>query len=696
MIQPDEPLPHLRDDLEIQFILRNGATIAQLYDPLRHRFFELSENSTMILRLWSSGTYAKLMEAAAKVKATFSPDELEVFRRFLLSNYLVKAGRNTAVLYRQRQHASSFRARFSKVLFMRLPLGNPTKTLNFVAPVLMPFLTRGFACLSLLALAVGLYLLSGMPEQIAAQLYTIASLQGAVSLIVAAIVAKIIHETGHAMQAMARGIPVSGWGIIFMLGLPLPYTELSATWRLEHARDRMFIAAGGLLAELILACWMILLFGFLPDGELRTLVFSIATVSILLSLAINLNPLMRFDGYHILSDALSVKNLQARSDAFAKWEMRRRFLGVSDAPPEPVDKAGRRVLISFALAVWMYRFFLYLGIAVILTAVLPLALGAPLALAAVVVFIGYPLMTEMRVWVSKKSQILRSVRAWLTFSILAGLVVLLFVPLSVTYKVPARLGPVESVIIRAPKDAFVERSAEFDPRHVTEGQVLWQLNDPLLSYEIARNEAEMLLMKAQFAQMSSSESALAQAEVLNERADLIEVRLIEIETLRKQLQIKAPISGVLSQDYNLVGDRRWVARGTPLTTVSDFSARRVAAYLPSELRNRIDMNKTIRFFDANREFEQPELQLISISDQVASELEEAEFLHGFGGAILASAADKKSPKGIWHRLEFSPVSDSSVPAVVLTGFVVIRLKPETALGRIFRRILYVVSTEFTS
>ncbi|MEP4197842.1 MAG: HlyD family efflux transporter periplasmic adaptor subunit [Aliishimia sp.] len=696
MMQPNENLPILREDLEIRFLSRNGAAIAQLYDPLRHRFFELSESSTLILRLWSSGTQSALMAAAAKIKAAFSPDDLEVFRRFLISNNLVKAGQNTAVLYRQRQHANSFRARFSKTLFLRLPMGNPTAVLNFVAPFVMPLLTRGFVWLSLMALAVGLYLLSGMPEQVTTQFYTISSLQGAVSLIVAAVIAKVIHEIGHAMQAMVRGIPVTGWGIIFMLGLPLPYTELSATWRLEHARDRMFIAAGGLLAELVLACWMILLFGFLPDGDVRTLVFSIASVSILLSLAVNLNPLMRFDGYHILSDALSVKNLQARSDAFAKWEIRRRFLGVFDPAPEPLDKTGRRILISFALAVWIYRFFLYLGIAVILLAMLPLALGAPLAVGALVVFIGYPLVIELRVWISKRAQILRSVQAWVTFAVLLGIVALFFVPMSVTHKVPARLGPADSMTLTAPRDAIVEHRAIFDPQNVAEGQVLWQLNDPLLDFEVARNEAERRSVEAQFAQLSSSGSALAQTEILNERAQLIKARLTEIQTIRLQMQIKSPLSGVLTQDHADVAGGMWLARGTPLTTVSDFSTRSIVAYLPSELRNRIDPDQLVRFFDANREFEQADLQLISISDQVARQLDEAEFLQGFGGPIHASAANKNSPKDVWHRLEFSPIKDPTLPTVVVSGFLTLRMKPETSFARIWRRFLFVVTTELAN
>lgn len=696
MMPVNDQLPGLREDLEIRFLSRNGAAVAQLYDPLRHRFFDLSENSTMMLRLWGAGTQTALMAAAARVRAAFTPNDLEVFRRFLISNNLVKTGQSTALLDRQRQQANSFRARFSKVLFLRLPLGNPTAFLTVIAPFVLPFFTRWFFWLSMVALALGLYLLSEMPEQVKTQITAIASLQGAVSLIVAAIIAKVFHELGHAMQALIRAVPVTGWGIIFMLGLPLPYTELSATWRLENARDRMFIAAGGLLSEAVLACWMILLFGFLPEGELRTLVFSVATVSILLSLAINLNPLMRFDGYHILSDALSVKNLQARSDAFGKWWLRRQLFGLRDPEPEAVDRAGRRILISFALAVWVYRFFLYLGIALVLFAVLPLVLGAPLAVMALAVFIGFPLVTEMRVWLSKHAQIRRSFRAWVTFGILAGLIALLFVPMARSHRVPARLGPVDSVVLTAPKDAIVARRAAFDPRQVSKGALLWQLDDPILAFEIARLQAEKQLLEAQNTQLSTSGTARAQTQILNERARLITARLKEIDTIRAQMQITAPLSGVLTQDHIAFVSGVWVARGTPLTTVSDFTTRKLVAYLPSELRKRVDMDAPVQFFDADGALHVKGVALLGISDQVARKLQEAEFLQGFGGPIAASAADQSSPKDIWHRLEFAPIAAAGIPPLVISGSALLVLAPESAAKRIWRRVLHVLTTELSS
>ena len=85
---------------------------------------------------------------------------------------------------------------------------------------------------------------------------------------------------------------------------------------------------------------------------------------LLATLAINLSPFMRFDGYFLLSDALDVPNLHERSFALARWWLRRVVLGWDSLQPEPeMSPRWRQGLIAFALLTWVYRLFLYLGIA---------------------------------------------------------------------------------------------------------------------------------------------------------------------------------------------------------------------------------------------------------------------------------------------------------------------------------------------
>ncbi|WP_252317232.1 MULTISPECIES: hypothetical protein [Symbiopectobacterium] len=64
----------------------------------------------------------------------------------------------------------------------------------------------------------------------------------------------------------------------------------------------MLIGAGGILAELMLAAIALLAWTLLPDGPTRTAAFMLSSATWLTTLAVNLNLLMRFDGYFLLSD----------------------------------------------------------------------------------------------------------------------------------------------------------------------------------------------------------------------------------------------------------------------------------------------------------------------------------------------------------------------------------------------------------
>ena len=73
---------------------------------------------------------------------------------------------------------------------------------------------------------------------------------------------------------------------------------------------------------------------------------------------------MRFDGYYIFSDWLKAENLQPRAFALARWKIRELLFGFYKEPPEELSKNRKWIFISYAWFTWIYRFFLFLGIAI--------------------------------------------------------------------------------------------------------------------------------------------------------------------------------------------------------------------------------------------------------------------------------------------------------------------------------------------
>jgi len=131
-------------------------------------------------------------------------------------------------------------------------------------------------------------------------------------------------------------------GIAFLVLMPVLYTDTTGAWRLRSRRERLLIDCAGMMAELGVAAIATLLWVILPDGTLRSVAFILATTSWVMSLAINITPFMRFDGYYVLSDIAGIdREIARRRVQIAELEAR------SDrATADAEDRANLRVLGS--------------------------------------------------------------------------------------------------------------------------------------------------------------------------------------------------------------------------------------------------------------------------------------------------------------------------------------------------------------
>ena len=113
-----------------------------------------------------------------------------------------------------------------------------------------------------------------------------------------------------------------------------------------------------------------------------------------MSLAINLNPFMRFDGYYILADLMRIENLQSRSFNLGVWRLRE-ILFASGAPcPEPLPPRTVRWLAIYAWLTWLVRLVTFTGIALAVYAYFFKLLGIVLFLFEIVYFVARPIQTR--------------------------------------------------------------------------------------------------------------------------------------------------------------------------------------------------------------------------------------------------------------------------------------------------------------
>src|SRR5690606_18565569 len=138
---------------------------------------------------------------------------------------------------------------------------------------------------------------------------------------------KTLHEFGHATTCRFFGGEVHEMGVCFMCFTPCGYVDASDAWMMRQKRHKVYVTIAGVFTEFIIACIAAHLWLVLPDGIGRDLAFNAMLVASINTVIFNANPLMKFDGYYVVSDLLEIPNLRSKSIAYCSYHLQRIFLG---------------------------------------------------------------------------------------------------------------------------------------------------------------------------------------------------------------------------------------------------------------------------------------------------------------------------------------------------------------------------------
>ncbi len=455
-------LPSLRADLQLSPAAPalDGSPRWTLADPVRGRYFKLGAAAMRLLRHWSLGDPEQVLRAANREPGLpLDGVELEQLLTFLRGHDLISAlddqQRASYSLKALAQRQSLWKILLHQYLFFRIPLWRPDAFLNRAWPWLERFGPRLLRVGLPVTLALGVFLVSRDWQRFVGTFPHLFSLGGALSFAVALFFAKLCHEFGHAFMAKRAGCRVQSMGVAFMVLLPMFYTDVSDAWRVNDRRARLLIGAGGVLAELLLACIALLVWSLLPDGPARTAAFMLASATWITTLVVNLNPFMRFDGYFLLSDLWEVDNLQGRAFAFCRWRLRECLFGYGAPAPEPWSPTMQRRLLIWGYGSWLWRAALFFGIALAVYHLFFKVLGIFLMLVELVWFIFLPIMNEWRQWWSRREQA-HGPRVLVSSLAVLGLLLVLIVPWRSAVELPTMLEGGRASALHAPVAARVK------------------------------------------------------------------------------------------------------------------------------------------------------------------------------------------------------------------------------------------------
>lgn len=632
--------PSLREELALLPgpVLADGQPSHTLHDPVRNQFFQLDWPTFEVLRRWHMGSAAGIARDITRhtTLQLAVQDVLQVLDFFKRNQLLQVPPGEAASLAQARQQGqgSVFKQLLHHYLFFRIPLVRPDAWLSAWAPRLAWLFTTWFACLTCAALGWGLLEVYRQWSSFTTTLVDTLSWSGLLSYGVAITIVKVLHELGHAFTAKRLGCKVPTMGVAFLVLWPVAYTDTNEVWKLTQRRQRVAVCAAGVLTEMAVAAWATLAWALLPAGTPKALAFVLATTSLASTLLINTSPFMRFDGYFLLSDWLSMPNLHDRAFALARWRLREWLFKLGATPPEYLPTRRRMGLICFAFATWAYRLGVFLGIAVLVYAFFIKAVGIMLFAVEIGWFVLKPLWQELRVWRMAWPGLRQHKRTWFSMSLLGAAFALLFAPWPTRPSGSALLRPAEQLVIYAPPHAQLLDMPVREGQHVPAGTLLMRMGSPELANRLRAADARAEQLAWQSSASGFDNEQRARWQVLQAQASAAQADQAAVQADAQRYAPKAPFAGVLRDVPPELQPGEWLGHDEPVARLVADQGQTVMAYFDEDDLARIQAGDVAHFYADDPAGPVVRLSLASIEPDARRTLNEPELVHLFGGGVL--------------------------------------------------------------
>ena len=236
------------------------------------------------------------------------------------------------------------------LLYWRKTLFDPDRLFNYLEPRLRFLWTRGFLAVSGALIVAASWLVWVERQALVTQFPHALRWETLALAWVTMVTVTTLHEFAHGLTCKRHGGEVHEVGFLLMYGLPCFFCNVSDAWLFRERWKRLWVTIAGGYCDLVL--WAVAVFTWrvtLPDSlpnYVAWVVLSICGIRVLF----NFNPLLKLDGYYILSDWLEMPNLRKR--AWDSWMGHLRW--ALWGGPRPGRQPRGRFLLGFGMASWLY------------------------------------------------------------------------------------------------------------------------------------------------------------------------------------------------------------------------------------------------------------------------------------------------------------------------------------------------------
>jgi putative peptide zinc metalloprotease protein len=543
--------------------LRGGAQVSRqnyrgerwyvLRDPAGNQFHRLSDGAYRFVGLLDGKrTVQEAWELVGGQLADDAPTQPEVIQLMsqLHAANLLEADitPDSAVLLRRHkeQTKQKWQQRAMNVLFPRIPLWNPDEFLKRWAPLSRLIVSKAMAIVWIVVVAAAIFVI--IPEW--ARLRDSAMDAIAPSnwfyLWAVFVLIKLVHELGHAFTCRRFGGEVHELGIMFLVLIPAPYVDASTAWAFPSRWQRILVGAGGMISELFVAAILVFVWRYTSQGTLvHQLAYNGMLIASVSTLLFNANPLLRYDGYYILSDLLEIPNLYQQSNEYGLGLIKRHVFGVKSQRPLPPP--GQRMwLLLYAITSGIYRVFIGILIIVVVAMKVPIV-GALMAVGGIITWGVVPVFRVFK-YLTIDPELHRKRPRAIGFTAGFAVAVIILVGL---IRFPVRVeaaGVVEpgvKRVVTAGYSGFIQKILIHDGQRVNAGEVLMVLSNPELDSQLKQQQAALRALQARYQQSSVKDQAQKQIDKI--QIDAVQEQVDELKRKQAELTLKAPVAGRVIQ-----------------------------------------------------------------------------------------------------------------------------------------------------
>lgn len=459
-----------------------------------------------------------------------------------------------------------FASRVSELLFFRIPLLDPEPTLKRFVPFIRHIYSiPSIIFVSMLCLWAAYEFILGA-DRAFEESSNILQLGNLLPLYIAMVLSHIAHEFSHAALCKYYGGNVRTMGVMLLMFTPLPYADVSSSWAFRNKWHRAAVGAAGMYSDILFCSIATILWAYSPPGMLNEVAMNLMFVTAAYTVLFNANPLMRFDGYYILSDLVEIPNLHAAARKQAHSLFKTLVLGGAETHSDRVSGRRKAFLVCFFCMSNIYRVLIIFSI---VKFVADQYFGLGLAVAAALTYSTFfaPIAKFLKPLGDPRFVAKHRKKVFSAGTISLVLICLLaFLPLPYARKLDGVVEAKERTRVFVPVNGIVTELHLKSGEWVDHGQIILDMTNPELVIELKGIEAKIRGVMARLKQSVTFGGATLAA--IEQEYDTMKTTREYLVGELSKLVVHAPHSGFWTSPNIMGYKEQWLSRGTEVGLIS--------------------------------------------------------------------------------------------------------------------------------